>query len=199
MIMLLITLKSQFSSTIPILVLQSRRKVKTCLELLGLISVRWPIAQMLREASEIVFSEKRFGEMLDTATHPIRNREEKETSKLLYKRTQLIGKQARPEIMLPKQRNVVRMVLTSQPHDKLACQRHSSTTRPQASPASVDADQVRESMATRERDEWPSHRNPGSLHGLGEMPSPEKEAVEDDEFERLMIPFLELSSWRRGL
>ena len=116
--MLLITLKTHLAPpTIPALILQCQRKVKICLELLTMIASRWPVAQMIREVSEIVFSERKFEELLATATN---TGEAHQGSKHQpYRRALLQGKQARPEFMLPKARNIVRMVLTTRADEKV--------------------------------------------------------------------------------
>ena len=82
-----------------------------------MIASRWPVAQMIREVSEIVFSERKFEELLATATN---TGEAHQGSKHQpYRRALLQGKQARPEFMLPKARNIVRMVLTTRADEKV--------------------------------------------------------------------------------
>ncbi|KAH8653085.1 fungal-specific transcription factor domain-containing protein [Tricladium varicosporioides] len=111
----LVTVKNQLSSSVPSLVLQSKRKAKTCILLLSALSYTWPIARVLSEISELIFSEKRFHEMLESASNgpKMEARNEITTSRRIFKRSSLNSKQARQEFMLPRSRVILRMDLTN--------------------------------------------------------------------------------------
>jgi len=117
MITVLAVIKEQLntSSSSPSLVLQVQRKVSTCVQILDALSQTWPIASMMSEISEQVFSEKKFRDMFEAATKELQGDDEvKEmASKRQYKRVVPTAKQSRPEMMLPKTRVTVKMLLNT--------------------------------------------------------------------------------------
>lgn len=116
MITVLAVIKEQLtiSSPIPSLVLQIQQKVSTCIQILEVLSQTWPIASMMSEISEQVFSEKKFRDMFEAATKELQGDATREVaSKRQYKRVVPTVKQSRPEMMLPKTRVTVKMLLNT--------------------------------------------------------------------------------------
>ncbi|KAG4432030.1 hypothetical protein IFR05_012494 [Cadophora sp. M221] len=111
----LATVKEQLTSPLPSIVLQSKRKVNICVRILDALSPTWPITRMLSEIADHVFSEKKFLDMFDAATKQFQDGEEShvEGSKKQYKRAVPTAKQSRPEMMLPKTRVTVKMLLST--------------------------------------------------------------------------------------
>lgn len=208
MLTLLVTLKNQLSSAIPTLVLQNQRKVNICLEILGLLSERWPIAQSILEASELVFSEKRFTEMLNTATERLKSGEANESSisKAPYKRTLLNWKQARPEMMLPRSRMIVKMALTTRPDDRNLQQLQSPTGLAEAPLVSVNTTQDSEETSgidsidryLAEENGFDSAQGKENLHNSKEMPPGRWDADNCTEG-RPLIPLFGTAPWGQEL
>ena len=117
MITVLAVIKEQLtiSSPSPSLVLQIQQKVNTCIQILDAISQTWPIASMMSEISEQVFSEKKFRDVFEAATKELQGDDESKgtASKRQYKRVVPTVKQSRPEMMLPKTRVTVKMLLNT--------------------------------------------------------------------------------------
>lgn len=103
------------TSPTPSLVLQIERKVNTCVQILSALSQTWPITGMMSEISEQVFSEKKFQDMFEAATKEFHGDEDSEetAAKRQYKRVFPTAKQSRPEMMLPKTRVTVKMLLNT--------------------------------------------------------------------------------------
>ncbi|KAL5322843.1 hypothetical protein ACEPPN_010822 [Leptodophora sp. 'Broadleaf-Isolate-01'] len=111
----LATVKEQLTSPLPSIILQSKRKVNTCVRILDALSPTWPITRMISEIVDHVFSEKKFLDKFDAATKQFQDDEESNAgaSKRQYKRTVPTAKQSRPEMMLPKARVTVKMLLST--------------------------------------------------------------------------------------
>ncbi|PGH20777.1 hypothetical protein AJ80_03404 [Polytolypa hystricis UAMH7299] len=114
--------RKQLATATPTLVLQFQKKIEVCLQVLTAISNTWPIARVIRETSEVVFSDKFFTQVFDDAISNFKNQENNQpltaggsaTGKLHRKASPHKRRRISSEVLLPRSRLFSRASLSEQ-------------------------------------------------------------------------------------